>query len=62
MFYELDENGKFVCDAFETKGLQNWTKLAPPQPCVAPFLVGKRNKKTGEWVGEWQDVEPEIIE
>lgn len=60
MFYELDENGKFICDAPFVEGLANWTAIAPPQPCVQPFMVGKRNRRTGEWKGEWNDIEPEV--
>lgn len=63
MFYELDNEGRFVCDALSTEGLENWTKQQPPQPCVAPYMVGKRSKKTGEWKGEWHDVpDPDTIE
>lgn len=57
MFYELDSNGVFVCDAHSTNGLQDWTAVELPQPCHAPYMDGVRSE-TGEWVGVWKDAGP----
>lgn len=54
MFYELDEQGYFCCQAETIEGLLNWTSLEVPQPCFRPFMVGTR-LDTGEWVGQWGD-------
>lgn len=64
MFYELNDAGEFICDAFSEEGLDSWTKVPMPQPIYSPKFVGKRNAKTGEWVGEWTDLgktEPDAI-
>lgn len=57
MFYELTDNGVFVCDAPSIGGLEDWTQVPPPQPCDSPRFVGTR-LETGEWLGEWVDDGP----
>lgn len=58
MVYELDENGRFVCDSPDGEaGLENWTLERPPQPCFRPWMEGTR-LESGEWVGEWRDDGP----
>lgn len=59
MIFVISAAGSFLHTAEDKAGYSNWTSESLPQPCWNPRFVGKRNKDTGEWAGNWvHDGEP----
>jgi hypothetical protein len=59
MIFIISAAGSFLHTAEDAAGYSNWTTEPLPQPCWNPRFVGKRDKETGEWVGDWvHDGEP----